>query len=119
MIIKKEYIKDLEPIVIKLILPQVGSRQILYQSFLDITDELLDFIINKEGELLIGRGHYKLNKKNEKLYFAGRLKIKNGLIYYIDNDSGHYSPSHKDLDDIYNVMKIAGIISKDAEKKYL
>ena len=118
MIFKKKYIKNLKLINIKFTLPQVGSRQISYENFFDITDELFDFIVNEKGELLIGRGHYKLNKKNEKLYFAGRLKIKNGLIYYIDNDSGHYSPSHKDLDDIYNVMKKAGIISKCAEKKY-
>lgn len=93
-------------------LPQVGSFEIdvdylsesnifLFNESVDSNkyehiDEtiLYDYIINTDYQLLIGRGHFKLNKKKEYLISAGRIGIgNNGRICYIDNDSGHYLPS--------------------------
>ena len=31
------------------------------------------------------------------MYFAGQVKMRDGKITYIDNNSGHYSPSLIDL----------------------
>lgn len=116
MVTIKEYIKDLDLITIKFNVPQVGFEKVEYKTLLDVEDTLYDFIINENGELMIGRGHYKLNRKSHKLYFAGRLKIRNGLIYYIDNDSGHYVPQEKDLNNICKAMMKSGIIDNNFEK---
>ena len=87
-------------------MPQVGSENKNYNTLKDIENDVLyDFIVNGNGEFVIGRGHYKLNKKKDSLFFAGRMKVKNGLIYYIDNDSGHYSPSKTELCDFYEILK--------------
>jgi len=117
----KNILSDLPFIEVKIPLPQVGYKNYEYSVTEDsilIDNGIMDFIINTDGYLLLGNGHYKLNKRKHTLIFAGKIGFENGKITYIDNDSGHYSPSHKDLDDIYNVMKKAGIISKCAEKKY-
>ena len=118
MFLEKKYTEKLELVEIKFNLPQVGSKKIEYKSFFDVNDEVFDFVIDENGEILIGIGHYKLNKKSNKLYFAGRLKIKDGLIYYVDNDSGHYSPSEKAMNDVCEVLVEAGVAIKGVNKKY-
>jgi len=114
MIYLNKYLTKLSKIKGKLLVPQVGSSKIDYTTLSEITDnKLYDFIVNNNGELLIGRGHYKLNKKQEELYFAGRLKIVSGIITYIDNDSGHYIPSKKELIDFCNAIKPAEYVADD------
>ena len=102
----KENLKNINLIDIKLNVPQVGSFKIDYDKFSDVpNDKIFDFVINLDGDILIGRGHYKLNKKQKLLYFAGRLKIRNGKIIYIDNDSGHYIPTKKETERIKEVLQ--------------
>ena len=90
----KDKLKSIGVISIKLNVPQVGSFKIDYATLFDVDDDVLfDFVIDLKGDVIIGKGHYKLNKKQSQLYFAGRLKVKSGKISYIDNDSGHYIPT--------------------------
>lgn len=106
MISIKENIKNLGLISIKLNVPQVGSKVKNFKTLNDIEENILfDFIVNENGEIIIGKGHYKLNNKKKRLIFAGRLKIKEGLIFYIDNDSGHYFPNEERLKLFYNILK--------------
>lgn len=85
----------LEPIKLIEPLPQCGKGLIEFE--FDTVFVLspiyrnvyLDFVIDRDYNLLLGYGHYKLNKKADYLLGAGRVVIDD-LIYYIDNDSGHY-----------------------------
>ena len=101
-------------------LPQVGSKKIGYKFVNGIFilesnfNEPIDYIINNEGEFLIGTGHYKLNKKKETLYSAGRI-IVDKKITYIDNDSGHYNPSFEHTQEIASFLKKNGFTSDEIE----
>ena len=119
MISLNEYLNNLDLIEIKLQVPQVGFKKVSYETLSDIEpNEMLDFIINKEGELLIGCGHYKLNGKRNSLYFAGRLMIDNGSIIYIDNGSGHYIPTKEELYKIGSILVKSGYANKDVNIVY-
>ena len=110
----------LDLIEIKLKVPQVRTSLIDYNSLSEFEeDKLYDFIINKFGILKIGRGHYKLNDKDNYLYFAGRLKIKDNQICYIDNNSGHYYPSEVELIQIVNSLISSPHICYDIEHKFV
>ncbi len=103
--------KDL-PILNSSIIPQVGYK--LFDYSFDYTNnvfihsfesDIVDYIINNDMDLLFGKGHFKLNKKQETLISAGRMKIENGgKITYIDNDSGHYNPNKEHLEEIINIL---------------
>lgn len=56
-----------------------------------------DYVVLKSGEMRIGKGHYQLSDKANEVLAAGRLDFKNGKIDYIDDWSGHYRPTTKDL----------------------
>lgn len=104
---------------IKLPVPQVGSYRIDYNSLNELEDnKYYDFVVNNNGDLLIGKGHFKLNNKLHTLYFAGRLKIENGKIIYIDNDSGHYSPNKESLYVFYDIINKLGFVNTSIEKEY-
>ncbi len=53
----------------------------------------VDFIINTNGELVIGGGHWKMSGEAIFVRAAGRLKFKDGQVVSIMNQSGHYQPS--------------------------
>jgi len=107
--------------------PQVGSKNFDY----DIRDgrfifknphnpnELYDFVINQDGKLSIGVGHYKMAKKSDMIKAAGSLKIdENGKVYYIDNTSGHYRPDKRNLQAVFNVLTNMGVLSQNVKVNY-
>ena len=110
----------LSMIKIKLNVPQLGSYRIS-----ELEDDILyDFIVDLNGDFKIGKGHYKLNNKLEYLYFAGRMKMKDNKIVYINNDSGHYYPSQDELEIFTIVLQETifsdnNLISEFIELNYL
>ena len=53
----------------------------------------VDFVINKEGNLVLGKKHQLLGNADD-VMAAGQLKIDGqGMIRRIDNSSGHYRPT--------------------------
>ena len=119
MISLKGHLNALKLINIKLNVPQVGYKKEMYETLFDVEPLVLyDFIVNKSGDLLIGCGHYKLNGKSNSLYFAGRLRVCNGYICYIDNDSGHYGPMKSELFGICKILKDLGYADKNVEISY-
>jgi len=111
---------NIDLISIKLNVPQVGAKIIDYVELNEFNnDELYDFVIDKLGVLRIGRGHYKLNNKDEYLFFAGRLKIKNGIIIYIDNDSGHYYPSKENLNNLIRALSTSEYVSDELVYEFI
>ena len=104
-------------------LPQVGSFVLDYNfneedNIFDGIDDskIYDYIINKDYEMIIGRGHYKMNKKGKDLISAGRLIINN-KIEYIDNDSGHYNPPKNHLLEIIDYFKSVDLLSDNFKFK--
>lgn len=83
-------------------LPQVGSKIFDFTIENDtivceFENELVDFIILPDETIRIGKGHFKMSNKSKEIIYAGRLKIVNGKIIYLDNDSGHYHPDLLDM----------------------
>lgn len=56
------------------------------------TNGKFDFVITNLGELKIGSGHYYLSGGASSVKAAGRLKIWNGKVTYLNANSGHYRP---------------------------
>ena len=109
-------ITKLSLIRVKNPVPQVGYKNYDYSikdDLILIEDGVMDFIINKEGDLLLGNGHFKLNKKDKELIFAGKVGIKSGKINYIDNDSGHYIPTIEESIKFLEYFTKLPYISKD------
>lgn len=105
-------------------LPQVGSALFDFDfsnnTFYNHPLSKVDYIITNDFNFLIGRGHYKLNKKKNTLISAGVLKInKEGKICYLDNDSGHYNPNQKHLNTIYSYFKMCNMLSDDCIVNYI
>ena len=115
-----EKLQSLEPIRLTEKLPQVGSHKTEFRfDFMrgifmlrEPITEPIDYIINDKFEFLLGKGHYKLNKKKETLISAGRV-IVDKKISYIDNDSGHYSPSKNHLEAMIVIFRELDLLSAD------
>ena len=110
-------------IKLKLNLPQVKSSIINYNIIdgkiigLD-DDRLYDFIINIDGDLIIGKNHTKLSNKSKYVLFAGEIKLKDGKIYYINNNSGHYQPNLLETMKFILYFKTYNILSKNLIVEY-
>ena len=56
--------------------------------------DLLDFVLMSDNELRIGLKHFWMADTASFVYGAGRMIVsREGDIEYIDNHSGHYTPS--------------------------
>jgi hypothetical protein len=70
-----------------------------------------DFIIDQNGYLQTGRGHANIamNSKSEKVLSAGRIKLDNGRVIRLDNQSGHYRPTYEEFLNTRYLMEKLGI----------
>lgn len=58
--------------------------------------DLLDFVIMPDYELRIGIKHFWMADESTFVYGAGRMIVsREGDVEYIDNHSGHYTPSEE------------------------
>jgi hypothetical protein len=71
----------------------------------------VDFVITKQGELRLGRGHHKLaSDGKDDLIGAGEVFINsNGKIDLINNNSGHYRPNQSQLFQQSAILKESGL----------
>jgi hypothetical protein len=77
---------------------------------------LYDFVVDMDGNLTIGGGHYKLSKKAPNIKAAGEIKINDqGKIIYLNNESGHYEPSHQNVQDIYNLFREMNLTTPETQ----
>jgi len=70
---------------------------------------VLDFIISKEGQLLVGSGHSHLSKQANSVIAAGQLQLENGVVKMINNQSGHYKPTDEELQKFIGYFKELGL----------
>jgi len=101
-------------------IPQVGSKiykhEIINDTIkCDFENILVDFVITLDGIIRFGYGHYKLSNKSEFVLYAGRAKIKDGKIIYIDTDSGHYVPTEEEMLNAKEILNKMKLISDDVK----
>lgn len=118
-------VAELDDLKLDLRLPQVGSKildyDIINNKVIIYSDEfkpnhLYDFVVLRDGTLLIGKMHYKLSNKSKLIKSAGELKIdETGKICYLNNQSGHYKPSARNLENITKKFKELNILHIKAE----
>lgn len=69
----------------------------------------MDFIIDKNGKLIIGKKHHTLGNADDVLA-AGQLKVDgNGVIRILDNNSGHYRPNLEEASKYPGLFEKAGL----------
>ncbi|EBF5850553.1 hypothetical protein FH026_14895 [Listeria monocytogenes] len=74
----------------------------------------VDFIIDIEGNLKVGKGHSYLADGAD-VQAAGKLKLdKNGNVRRIDNQSGHYTPTTDHANNYQQIFENSGINTKNA-----
>ncbi|WP_246234954.1 hypothetical protein [Bacillus aquiflavi] len=74
----------------------------------------VDFIIDVNNNLKVGRGHSHLASGKD-VQAAGKLKVDElGNVRKITNESGHYTPTPKQAKNYEQIFKEAGIKTKNA-----
>ncbi len=121
-------VQELPDLDLALNVPAVGSKKFNYElqdGTVKIIDpefkpnEIYDFVVTLDGELLIGKEHFKLAKKAGKIKAAGELKINElGKIIYLNNESGHYKPTKEHLRNIYNLFNKMQLTVPQAQVQY-
>jgi len=61
------------------------------------------------GARIIGRGHDNLSNNANTVQAAGQIKLFNGQIKAINNNSGHYLPTPSETANFGQVFKNAGV----------
>lgn len=68
-----------------------------------------DFVVTQDGKLRIGVGHYHLSGSAPTVQAAGVLKVWDGKISWITNQSGHYRPSQAETAKFEDIFKQLGL----------
>lgn len=92
----------------------------------------LTYVLNEKGDIIFGKRSNPNNSrgraphptliggKNPEVQCAGMIQFKNGKIFSVDNQSGHFRPNIKSLDKVKNVLnnlyqKNPSLFAKDSE----
>jgi RHS repeat-associated protein len=75
-----------------------------------------DFVVTEKGDVLLGRKHSFLSGGGD-VQAAGTLKMRNGKIVNIDNNSGHYKPNLEQSKKFKEVLSKSGVNVNDAHLK--
>jgi RHS repeat-associated protein len=107
----------------KTVTPQLGStfNHIVSEGKVFFTKgsngNIVDFVITKSNEVLLGSGHFHLSNAANKIKSAGQLNINSkGVITSISNWSGHYQPNFVQLQ---NSKTYLGQLGYDVSKAIL
>lgn len=76
-----------------------------------------DFIVNNEGRLLLGTGHYYLSKGASTVQAAGTLQMWNGKVKTITAASGHYQPTQAEANNFKTILENIGVNVSSAKLK--
>lgn len=75
-----------------------------------------DFIVTEKGDVLLGRKHSFMSGGSD-VQAAGILKMRNGKIVNIDNNSGHYTPNLEEAKNFKEILKKNGVDVSNAHLK--
>jgi hypothetical protein len=68
-----------------------------------------DFVITNENRLVLGKGHFNLSGGANTVQAAGQIKLYNGKVTLINNNSGHYTPNLTETANFGAVFDAAGL----------
>jgi len=94
----------------------MDSNGLLKNSKGNVISDDFNFIITKNGKLMLGSRHHLLGN-TEDVLAAGSMKIKRGKITLIDNLSGHYKPTLEETLRFLDILKEINIPIKRANLK--
>ena len=78
------------------------------------TTGTFDFVVTNDGRLMIGSGHHTLSGGAETVQAAGRIKISNGQVKSITNESGHYKPTMSQAEESVKLLDKLGVNTSGA-----
>jgi RHS repeat-associated protein len=116
-----------QSIVLKDKSPQIGTNFEKYSVTISegkiningrsVTNGKFDFVVDSNGNLVIGSGHYNLSGGAQTVRAAGEIKIYKGKVTSITNSSGHYKPSASEAANFGEILKNSGVDIKGANLK--
>lgn len=77
-------------------------------------DQLVHFVMNQRGAIYAGFDRNVIWFKHSSLVggadalAAGRLKVQQGVVTYVENDSGHYHPTFKHMVNLLQRLRLYG-----------
>ncbi|MBC7797094.1 MAG: hypothetical protein H7Z37_09505, partial [Pyrinomonadaceae bacterium] len=80
------------------------------------TNQPIDFVIDKQGNLILGSKHHLLGNAGE-VQAAGQMKISGGKIKSITNESGHYRPTAEEARKYPEMLRKMGLELKNTHLK--
>ena len=92
-----------------------------YAKFLSIANaqgiQRIDYIVNKNGELVLGMQHSILNNGDKNgVKLAGDLELdNNGKIIYLSNSSGHYPANFQDFKKRLKILLKSDLLSPNVK----
>ncbi len=108
--LSKSEVGNLEDITLKTIDNQPGGR--MHNPVKNgryAQDGEFDVVILKDGKVVLGEGHSAITGDAPVVKFAGRVKIQNGKIVHMTNDSGHYRPTWGQARKALGAMRRSGV----------
>ena len=73
----------------------------------------LDFVITESGELRIGKGHDFLSDNAASVKGAGTIRIQDGKIIEVTNDTGHFKTNEAELKRQAELLDAYGVTTQD------
>jgi hypothetical protein len=73
------------------------------------THGTFDFVVTQDGKLVIGSKHFHLSNKASSVQAAGTIRIFDGQIREIDNNSGYYKPNEAETANFGTILRNAGV----------
>lgn len=100
-------------------------------SLLNTDNEKFMYIVENDGEIygsflpsgnFIGNGKAMFHTslvKNEWPIFAGEMDVKNGLVTFLDNRSGHFQPTGSRTRILENYFRKEGLLDQSFQNNYI
>jgi hypothetical protein len=82
------------------------------------------FTVTSKGDMFtekgdIGKSHHSSSVAGKALVFPGNISSKEGVITYLDNQSGHYKPDEGQTIQILGLLRRAGLITSAFNMKVI
>ncbi len=76
---------------------RISDGKVFIDRKLPPDDQKYEFVIDTDGRLHNGEGHYHLSGEADVVKSAGSISFRNGKIDTISSNSGHYQPNDQEI----------------------
>lgn len=91
----------------KAITPSINNGKLYIGE--ELANGVADFVITKEGNLVLGSGHHFMSGQSESVIAAGEVLVEDGVLKTVGNQSGHYQPSEDMLGKFVDYFNELGV----------